>query len=136
MSNKLLKNPYIDPNKINHTYPKTKNSFVEKEYSNSNLFMKRNMQNIEFINDRQTKKHNHIGMNTRGKRKLDNTDFNQDLYLRRSMQQSDFRHGNRFYEVKPKNTRRDNYREIGNLNARKIQEQTKEIYHKNGLYTA
>ena len=51
-----------------------------------------------------------------------------DLHLKRSMLQPDLRQGNRFYEIKPENTRRENHRGIGNENARKFQNQTEEMY--------
>jgi len=70
----------------------------------------------------------YLGISTRGSRKLDNTDFNSDLHLRRSMLQPDFRQGNRFYEDKPTNTRRESYRNLGNENARKFQNQTEKMY--------
>lgn len=70
----------------------------------------------------------YLGISTRGSRKLDNTDFNSDLHLRRSMLQPDFRHGNRFYEDKPTNTRRESFRRLGNENARNFQNQTERMY--------
>ena len=63
-------------------------------------------------------------MNTRKTKKTNEC----DLHLKRSMLQPDFRHGNRFYEIKPTNTRRENYKGIGNDNARKFQDQTEEMY--------
>ena len=118
--------------------------------NNINSFMSRSLDTVGFIENNNNKniwsnpiannsfptvhisdneiENTYLGISTRDNRKLDNTDFNSDLHLRRSMLQPDFRQGNRFYEDKPTNTRRDNYRRIGNENARKFQNQTETIY--------
>lgn len=118
---------------------------------NINSFMKRSLETLDFIenNNNQNLWHNPIinnsfpnfyfsnddnhnttmGISTRGGRKLDDTNFNNNLHLQRSMLQPDFRQGNRFYEDKPSNTRRDSYRGIGNQNVLKFQDQTKKMYN-------
>ena len=123
-----------------------------KDMNNGNInsFMKRSLETVGFIEQNNNKNlwHNsiannsfpnlhmssseaentHLGISTRGHRKLDGTDFNNNLHLRRSMLQPDFRQGNRFYEDKPSNTRRNSYRGLGNQNAQKFQDQTKQMY--------
>ena len=117
---------------------------------NINSFMERSLQNVNFIDSNNSKNIwsnpiannsfpnfyttdcnsidnddiNYLGMNTRKTKKTNEC----DLHLKRSMLQPDFRHGNRFYEIKPTNTRRENYKGIGNDNARKFQDQTEEMY--------
>jgi len=118
--------------------------------NNVNSFMQRSLDTVGFIEQNNNKniwsnpiannsfpavhiseneiENTYLGISTRGNRKLDNTDFNSDLHLRRSMLQPDFRQGNRFYEDKPTNTRRDSYRGLGNESARKFQNQTEIMY--------
>jgi len=117
---------------------------------NINSFMERSLQTINFIDNNNSKniwsnpisnnsfpnfhlsdgntldndETTYLGISTRNTRKLDD----HDLHLKRSMLQPDFRQGNRFYEIKPTNTRRENYRGIGNENARKFQTQTEEMF--------
>ena len=144
---------YISPN-INPVYPsvinewKPENSLINLQGSTSNcieqnnrknitrenLFMERSVQSIPFINNSKNiqshqisdsfQNDTNLGINTRSLRKMDDC----DLHLKRSMMQPDIRHGNRFYEIKPTNTRRDNYRGIGNENVMKFQNQTEKMY--------
>lgn len=121
-----------------------------KDMNNNNInsFMRRSLETVGFIENNNkniwqtslinnsfpnipisnVNENSHLGISTRGTRKLDSTDFNNNLHLRRSMLQPDFRQGNRFYEDKPFNTRRDSYRDVGNQNAKKFQDQTKQMY--------
>ena len=127
-----ISNEYIDPNSSVKKYP----TVDDNKRNNVNSFMERSLQTFGFINDNNSKQSwfqedithvdNNIGLTTRNSRKLENTDNN--LHLQRSMLQPDFRHGNRFYEFKPVDTRRENFRGIGNENIRKFQNQTGELY--------
>ena len=120
--------------------------------TNVNSFMKRSLDNLGFIETNNSKniwynnianssfpnthisenniESNYLGITTRGSRKLDDTNFNGDLHLRRSMIQPDIREGNRFFEFKPTNTRRESFRNIGNESAIKFQNQNEEMYKK------
>ena len=152
-------NDYIDPSNRNNTYPQTVNDAVSncRDLNNrskndgTNSFMSRSLETVNFIENNNSKNiwsnpiinssfpttagggeadNIYMGINTRGARKMDTTDFNQDLHLRRSMLQPDTRQGNRFFEFKPTNTRRESYRDVGNQNAQKFQTQTEELYQK------
>lgn len=115
------------------------NSFMQRSLDTVNFIEQNNNKNIWYnpisnnsfptvhISDKDID-NTGLGISTRGRRKLDNTDFNSDLHLRRSMLQPDFRQGNRFYEDKPTNTRRETFRDMGNQNARKFQSQTEQLY--------
>jgi hypothetical protein len=126
------------------------NRTKDSKSGNINSFMRRSLDTVGFI-ERNNKsniwsnsianssfptahiadneiENTYLGISTRGNRKLDNTDFNNDLHLRRSMLQPDFRQGNRFYEDKPANTRRESFRRLGNENVRKFQNQTESMY--------
>ena len=147
----INRNEYINPNDINKKYPSMSENYKTKDNEkNINSFMKRSLDTINFIQRNNNSniwanpianssfpsvhisnkeiENTYLGISTRGSRKLDNTDFNNDLHLRRSMLQPDFRHGNRFYENKPTNTRRESYRRLGNENVRKFQDQTEKMY--------
>jgi hypothetical protein len=98
-------------------------------------FMKNNAQNMwsnpiinnSFIQSQGGNLENSTyGITTRGNRKLD---YKEDLHLRRSMLQPDFRQGNRFYEFKPENTRRESYRDAGNKSAQEFQNQTQQMFN-------
>lgn len=112
----------------------TYNCIEQKNITRENLFRERLVQSIPFINNSKNiqshqisdsfQNDTYLGINTRSLRKIDDC----DLHLKRSMIQPDIRHGNRFYEIKPTNTRRDNYRGIGNENVMKFQNQTEKIY--------
>ena len=135
---------YINPNNIIKKYPKTvNNDSINRKDNNINLFMQRSLDTFNFIENNNSKNiwknpiHNnsftnnlfktnevensYLGISTRRKKKLEETELNSDLHLKRSMLQPDFRTGNRFFEYKPTNTRRDNYKDIGNQNAIKFQ---------------
>ena len=86
----------------------------------NNSLMNRSLQSMSFVNRQEE----NIGISTRNVRKVDNF----DTHLSRSMLQPDFRQGNRFFEMKPENTRRENYRGIDNENVRKFQNQSQEFY--------
>jgi hypothetical protein len=118
--------------------------------TNVNSFMKRSLDTVGFMETNNSKKiwsnpivnssfptthisendieNNYLGVTTRGHRKLDDTNFNGDLHLRRSMLQPDLRQGNRFFEFKPTSTRRESFRNVGNESAIKFQNQTEELY--------
>ena len=120
--------------------------------TNVNSFMKRSLDTVGFIETNNSKniwynpianssfsnthlsendiESNYLGITTRGSRKLDDTNFNGDLHLRRSMLQPDLRQGNRFFEFKPTSTRRESFRNVGNESAIKFQNQNEEMYKK------
>lgn len=144
---------YINPNIHNIKYAKTNNrddikfNFKENKRSNINSFMDRSLDTVNFIKENNNKniwfnpivnttcpkfniinnkiENNNIGIDTRGNRKLN---VNDNLHLNRSMMLPDFRHGNRFFEFKPQNSRRETYRDIGNKNAIKFQNQTQQMF--------
>ncbi len=144
---------YINPNIRNIKYAKTNNrgdtkiNFKENKRSNINSFMDRSLATVNFIKENNNKniwfnpivnttcpkfniinnkfENNNIGINTRGSRKLN---VNDNLHLNRSMMLPDFRHGNRFFEFKPQNSRRETYRDIGNKNVIKFQNQTQQMF--------
>ena len=140
---------YVNPDTTNKQYSKI-NNVDPKEISgreinnrsketNVNSFMKRSLYTVGFIETNNSKnmfltskndENSYLGITTRGNRKLDDTNFNGDLHLRRSMLQPDFRQGNRFFEFKPTSTRRESYRNDGNESALKFQNQTEEMYKK------
>lgn len=120
---------------------------------NINGFMKRSLETLGFIEENNNKNiwynpisntsiptnksfkmenlnilNKNCGINTRNNRKLDSYEDNSDLHLKRSLLQPDFREGNRFYEYKPTNTRRDSFRDINNQNARDFQCQSEKFY--------
>jgi len=148
---------YVDPGFSIKTYPTTSNrdmtnsiSFRNRHDGNINSFMQRSLDTFGFIENNNSKniwknpivnssfpkahlseneiESNYLGVNTRGNRKLGNTELNSDFHLKRSMLQPDFRTGNRFFEYKPTNSRRDSHKDIGNQNVRKFQNQTEQLY--------
>ena len=122
---------------------RTNNSVID----NKNSFMNRSLESVKFIEENNNKniwynpivnsscpkfnivnnkfENTHVGINTRGNRKLN---VNDNLHLNRSMMLPDFRHGNRFFEFKPENSRRETYRDIGNKNVIKFQNQTQRMF--------
>jgi hypothetical protein len=147
---------YIDPNNLNLNYPQTQNredtKFNCREQNNRSLnnvnsFMNRSLDTVKFIEKNNNKniwfnpivnttcpKFNivnnnfeniNLGINTRGNRKLN---MNDNLHLNRSMMMPDFRQGNRFFEFKPENSRRETHRDIGNKNVMKFQNQTQQMF--------
>lgn len=126
---------------------RTANTFINRSMDTVNFINNNNNQNIwqnpiantsfpnsfpnSFLNKNTSENDtydSHMGITTRGKRKLDGSNVNDNLHLRRSLLQPDFRQGNRFYEDKPSNTRRESYRNMGNQNVRKFQSQTETMY--------
>ena len=144
----------VYPTVINENINSKENNCREQnnrtKMGNVNSFMERSLQTVNFIDNNNSKniwsnpisnnsfqnfhindgntidndEATYLGISTRNTRKMDDG----DLHLKRSMLQPDFRQGNRFYEIKPANTRRENYRGIGNENARKFQTQTEEMF--------
>ena len=135
--------------KINSSENNCREKNNRTKMGNTNSFMERSLQSVNFIDNNNSKniwsnpisnsfpnfnindcntldsdESTYLGINTRNSRKMDDC----DLHLKRSMLQPDLRQGNRFYEIKPENTRRENHRGIGNENARKFQNQTEEMY--------
>jgi hypothetical protein len=131
-----LEKEYVNPEKVNKSYSKVDKK-VEQDVGS---FMKRSLDAMNFIKDNNSKNiwenpmvysssiHTpniertddvYMGMTTRKERKIDIKN-NEDMFLKRSMMGTDFRHGNRFYEIKPLNTRTFTYREHGNEQAIKF----------------
>ena len=150
MENKNLGNESTNIEKTEISGRGQNNRTKDSINGNINSFMKRSLDTIGFIEHNNNKNiwcnpisnnsfpnvhisdndidNIYLGISTRDRRKLDNTDFNSNLHLRRSMLQPDFRQGNRFYEEKPTNTRRESFRDLGNQNAQKFQTQTEQMY--------
>lgn len=124
---------YINPNHINTTYPTLNILGREQNNQTHNLhnqnitsFMKRSLENADFIKYQNDQCNNtyddniqynsnnyiHTGIQTRGNKKTQFSEINNNIHLSRSIVQPDFRQGNRFYEDKPFNSRKDNFREI------------------------
>ena len=148
---------YINPNNTKPFYPNIikrsrigigRDDTKRANYEND-LFMKRSLENFQFMqnNNKQniwtnpisdgsfpkTHIHNpfmesiHKGVGTRQIRKINDYGSNNDLHLKRSLIQPDYRMGNRFMEYKPSDTRNSN-KNIGNQYANKYQQQSNELF--------
>lgn len=143
---------YINPNNSNAIKRSRigigRDDTKRANYEND-LFMKRSLENLQFMqnNNKQniwtnpisdgsfpkTHIHNpfmesiHKGVGTRQIRKISDSRSNNDLHLKRSLIQPDYRFGNRFMEYKPSDTRNSN-KNIGNQYANKYQQQSNELF--------
>ena len=119
--------------KVNSFMQRSLDTFGFIENNNSKNIWSNPIANNSFpsahISNNESNESNYLGVSTRGNRKLGNTESNTDFHLKRSMLQPDFRSGNRFFEYKPTNTRRDSYKDLGNENARKFQNQTEQLFN-------
>ncbi len=117
-------------------------SFMERSLDTFSFIQNNNSQNIwenSLINSTSISSSNnsniedniHLGMITRKPKKNEFNAKNEDLHLKRSILNTNFMHGNRFYEIKPTNSRRHNYRDIGNEHIRQNQSETKELLKQN-----
>ena len=149
-----LEKEYINPEKVNKNYNKIDKKVEQSK--NIGSFMKRSLDAKNFITENNSKNiwenpmvysssiHTpnierkddiYKGLTTRKEKKI-NIKNNEDMFLKRSMLGNDFRHGNRFYEMKPTNTRTFTYRENGNENAIKFQNQTQRLFNDSSYFDA